>query len=308
MPESAAAIATIRRFNRFYTRKIGVLNDGLLDSPFSLTEGRVLDELAHRPGLTATELGRELGLDAGYLSRLLARFVRRRLLARHRSSQDARRAHLRLTAAGRRTFVRLDRRSSGQIAGMVRHLAAPDQTRLAALLDGVRHLVAGPDERTGPVVLRAPGPGDLGWVVQRHGALYAAEYHWDETFEALVARIVADFVDHRDPRRERAWIAEADGHPVGCVFLVRESATVAKLRLLLVEPSARGRGVGHQLVAACIAFARKAGYRKLTLWTNSVLTAARRIYEQAGFRLVKAEPHHRFGHDLIGQHWELDLG
>lgn len=307
MSRSREAIDTIRRFNRFYTRKIGVLNDGLLDSPFSLTEVRVLYELAHRPGLTATELGRDLRLDAGYLSRMLARFGRKRLVERARAKHDGRQTHLQLSAAGRKTFATLNRRSSDEIADLIGHLSPADQDRLGGLLNHVGHLLATPEEKPGKVLLRDPRPGDFGWVVQRHGALYATEYNWDATFEALVARIVADYVDHRDPQRENAWIAEMDGHPVGCIFLVRDTDTVAKLRILLVEPSARGCGVGHKLVAACLDFARKAGYQKVTLWTNDILHAARRIYEQAGFRLVKSERHRSFGHDLVGQNWELDL-
>jgi DNA-binding MarR family transcriptional regulator/GNAT superfamily N-acetyltransferase len=298
---------SIRRFNRFYTRKIGVLQRGLLDSPFSLTEVRVLYELAHRPRITATELGADLGLDAGYLSRMLARFGRLQLVGRERAAQDARRTHLRLTAKGRKTFAALNARSGAQVAGMIGHLPEPEQQRLAGVMRTVEHLLTAPGEPRPEVVLRAPQPGDLGWVVQRHGALYSQEYNWDQTFEALVARIVADFGRNPDPRRERCWIAEMAGAPVGCIFLVRESDAVAKLRLLLVEPSARGAGVGGKLVAECISFARSAGYRKITLWTNSVLHAARRIYEKAGFKLVKAEPHRSFGHELVGQYWELPL-
>ncbi len=307
MPARKHAVETIRQFNRFYTRKIGVLNAGLLDSPHSLTEVRVLYELAHRPDLTATELGGDLGLDAGYLSRMLTRFVRKGLVAREQSRHDARQTHLHLTAVGRKIFGELNARSSEQISRLVGHLSGHEQTRLAGLLQSIGHLLATPAEQTGKILLRKLQPGDLGWVVQRHGALYAAEYGWDVTFEALVARIVADYAEHRDPRRERAWIAEMDGHPVGCIFLVRDSDAVAKLRLLLVEPSARGRGVGRKLVAECVAFARKSGYRKITLWTNSVLHAARHIYESAGFRLVKSERHRSFGHALEGQFWELDL-
>jgi len=302
------AIDTIRRFNRFYTKKIGVLNDGLLDSPFSLTEVRVLYELAHRPGVTATALGGDLGLDPGYLSRMLARFTKKRLIQRTSAAHDGRQSQLQLSASGRRTFAKLNNRSSEQISGLVGHLSPADQERLGGLLGNISHLLATPEEKPGKVGLREPRAGDYGWVVQRHGALYAAEYAWDVTFEALVARIVADFVEHRDPGRERAWIAEMDGQPVGCIFLVRDTDQIAKLRLLLVEPSARGRRVGHKLVNACLAFAREAGYQKMTLWTNDVLHAARRIYEHTGFKLVKSEPHHSFGHDLMGQYWELDLG
>ncbi len=307
MRANATVIDVIRRFNRFYTRRIGVLDRGLLATEFSLTEARVLYELAHRPGLTATDLIRELGIDAGYVSRMLGRFARRRLLARAASAQDGRRTHLRLSAGGRRAFAGLDRRSSAQVAALIAPLAASDRDRLAGVLADARRLLAGAGEAARRVVLRGPRPGELGWVVQRHGALYAAEYRWDDTFEALVARIVADYVDRRDPRRDQAWIAEMDGAAVGCVFLVRASATVGRLRLLLVEPSARGCGVGRQLVAACLAFARQAGYRKVTLWTNRVLHAARHLYQQAGFRLVKSEPHRSFGRSLVGETWEKDL-
>lgn len=306
-PTPAKAVDAVRRFNRFYTRKIGVLNDGLLDSPFSLTEVRVLYELAHRPELTATDVQRELSLDAGYLSRMLARFARKRLIARTRSKQDGRQTHLSLTEHGRKVFAALNKRSSAEINALLAHLPAGEQERLVGLLQGVSHLLSTPSERTAKPILRAPRPGDLGWVVQRHGALYAQEYGWDERFEALVASIVAEFGEKHDDARERCWIAELDGHPVGCIFLVGQSDTVAKLRLLLVEPSARGHGVGRRLVDECIAFARTAGYRKIILWTNSVLHAARRIYEKAGFKLMRSEKHHSFGHDLVGETWELAL-
>lgn len=306
-PPAPSPVDSVRRFNRFFTHKIGVLQAGLLDSPFSLTEGRVLYELAHRPGVTATELGRDLGLDAGYLSRILARFARERLIARERSRADARQSHLRLTRSGRAQFATLDRRSTAQVTGLIDHLSPGDRDQLVAHLAAVRHLLALPGEKSTPVTLREPRPGELGWIVARHGELYAREYGWTVAFEALVARIVAEYVEHFDARRARCWVAESDGHRLGCIFLVPESATVGKLRLLLVEPSARGRGVGAQLVAACVAFARQAGYRKIVLWTNSVLAAARRIYERAGFRLVASENHHSFGADLVGQTWELDL-
>jgi len=300
-------VEAIRRFNRFYTRKIGVLQQGLLDSPYSLTEVRVLYEVAHRPGVTAAELGQDLGLDAGYLSRLLTRFAQKRLLRREASPEDGRQSHLHLTPVGRKVFSELNARSSDEIRGLLSHLPAGEQHRLADTLRTAHHLLTQPSESRGSVRLREPGPGDSGWIVQRHGALYAQEYGWDATFEALVARIVADFITKRDPHRERCWMAEMEGHPVGCVFLVRQSDRVAKLRLLLVEPSARGHGVGRKLVATCVAFARESGYRKIVLWTNSVLRAARHLYEEAGFRLVKREPHHSFGHDLEGQTWELSL-
>jgi len=297
----------IRHFNRFYTRKIGVLQQGLLDSEFSLTEVRVLYELASRPGLTASILIGELGLDAGYFSRMLARFAKLRLVTRKRSKTDGRQVFLALTPRGKSIFAGLNARSAASVRDLIGHLPAAEQQRLSDLMHTVRHLLTRPGEPRPAVVLRGPRPGDLGWVVQRHGALYAQEYGWDASFEALVARIVADYADHLEPRKERCWIAEMDGAPVGCIFLVRSSASVAKLRLLLVEPSARGAGVGRQLVAECLRFARAAGYAKVTLWTNSVLTAARHIYEKAGFRLVKSERHRSFGRALVGQYWELPL-
>jgi DNA-binding MarR family transcriptional regulator/GNAT superfamily N-acetyltransferase len=300
-------IDAVRHFNRFYTRKIGVLSQGLLDTPFSLTEARVLYELAHRPGLTATALGADLGLDAGYLSRLLARFAQKRLLTRQRSRADARVSALRLTALGKKTFAALNARSAAQIGDLLAHLSAPAQHHLAAHLRAAERLLTPIGHPPPTVVLRAPRPGDFGWVIQRHGVLYAEEYNWDATFESLVARIVADYVEQHDSVRESAWIAEIKGDPVGSIFLVRATATTAKLRLLLVEPSARGAGVGRQLVAAAIAFARRAGYKKITLWTNSILHAARALYTKAGFQLVHSEPHRSFGHDLTSETWELAL-
>src|SRR6266581_2359510 len=266
-------VAVVRRFNRFYTKQIGLLDEGFLHSPFSLTAARVLYELAQRDETTATELRRELGLDAGYLSRILRGFVQRRLIDRKPAARDARQSLVRLVAA---------------------------MEAIAALLG------AGPEGRV-PYLLRPHRPGDMGWVVQRHGELYAQEYGWDEQFEALVAEIVAKFIKQYDRKRERCWIAERGGENVGSVFLVKESDSVARLRLLLVEPRARGLGIGHRLVDECSGFARQAGYRKMTLWTNSVLDAARHIYERAGFQLVHEEPHHSFGHDLIGQTWDLEL-
>ncbi|HUG11495.1 MAG TPA: bifunctional helix-turn-helix transcriptional regulator/GNAT family N-acetyltransferase [Opitutaceae bacterium] len=305
VPESP--VDAVRHFNRFYTRKIGVLNDGLLDSPFSLTEVRVLYELAHRDDATATDILRELDLDPGYLSRMLARFEKLKLVERQRSKEDGRRSHLRLTAVGRKKFASLNNRSNRQARELIGHLDGSQQRQLTDLMTSVRHVLSRPEERSSEVTLRSPAAGDLGWVVQRHGALYTEEYGWDVRFEGLVATIVGEYVENFDGKRDKCWIAEIEGQPVGCVFLVRKTDTVAKLRLLLVEPSARGRGVGRKLVEACIGFAREAGYRKILLWTNSVLTAARHIYEHAGFKLVKSEKHHSFGHDLVGETWELDL-
>jgi DNA-binding MarR family transcriptional regulator/GNAT superfamily N-acetyltransferase len=307
-PDVSARIEFIREFNRFYTRQIGLLEEGLLDSPFTLTQARVLWELAHRDGATATELSMSLKLDPGYLSRVLRRFQKRRLIRRERSTADARQILLRLTRAGEKAFAELDRESRTQIQSMLDRLSATDQERILAAMDTVRSTLGdGPTEPKVPYMLRSHQPGDMGWVVQRHGVLYAQEYGWDETFEALVAQIVAKFIQELDPKRERCWIAEREGVNVGSVFLVHKTNTVAQLRLLLVEPTARGLGIGRRLVEECIRFARLASYRTITLWTNDVLHAARHIYETHGFKLVHEEPHHNFGHDLVGQTWELTL-
>jgi DNA-binding MarR family transcriptional regulator/GNAT superfamily N-acetyltransferase len=303
---SARDVEAVRRFNRFYTRRIGILHDGYLHSSFSLAQVRVLYELAYRERPTATELGRDLGLDAGYLSRILSGFERRGLVARASDRDDGRRTLLSLTRKGERTFASLDARSQGEMGALLRALRADDRARLIAAMRAIEGLLGAP--ATKPAVrLRTHRPGDMGWVVQRHGALYFKEYGWDETFEALVASIVAKFIQHLDPNRERCWIAELDGEPVGSVFCVKRSPTVAQLRLLLVEPRARGLGIGRRLVDECVAFARAAGYRKIMLWTNDVLVAARRIYERAGFELIDEEKHHSFGHDLVGQSWERRL-
>lgn len=298
-------IAAVRRFNRFYTREIGVLGEGLLDSPFSLTEARILYELAHRPAVTATEIGRDLGLDAGYLSRLLRGLQRRGLIERTLSQSDRRQRQLRLTAAGCRAFAPLDAASRAQIGAMVEALPDPAQRELVAAMAGIEALLQRTPTATA-YELRPPRAGDMGWIVSRHGALYAAEYGLDVRFEALVAEIVAAFVNRHDPERERAWIAERHGVPVGSAVLVGSGET-AQLRLLIVEPAARGLGIGRHLVAECIGFARESGYRRITLWTQSVLIAARRIYEAAGFRLARSEPHNSFGRDLVGEYWEMAL-
>lgn len=308
-PESSAEdpVEKVRSFNRFYTRHIGLLNEGLLESEFSLTEVRVLYDLAHRGPLTSAELGQELGLDPGYLSRILKRFHARGLVQRSRTQSDKRHVLLSLTDAGRAAFELLNRASAQQVAGMLSRLSAGEQNRLLDAMATVERLVRnGPGPKV-PYILRPHQPGDIGWITHRQGLLYAQEYGWDETFEALVAEIAASFVKTYDRKRERCWIAEREGEVVGSVFLVRQSDDVAKLRLLYVEPSARGLGIGHRLVAECIGFARARGYRTLTLWTNDVLVAARSIYMAAGFRLVKEEPHHSFGKDLVGQNWDLDL-
>jgi DNA-binding MarR family transcriptional regulator/GNAT superfamily N-acetyltransferase len=300
-------IARIRRFNRAYTKSIGALNEGLLDSPFSLAETRVLYELANRDGPTAAALAGELGLDPGYLSRLLGSLERRGLIRRISSREDRRRSHLRLTAKGRKAFEPLDGRSHDDTARLLSRLPEKEQQRLIGAIDTVEGALV-PSARPGPpYTLRLHRPGDMGWVVHRHGALYAREYGWNEEFEALVAEIVAHFIRHLDPARERCWIAERNGEILGSVFLVRKSERVAKLRLLLVEPNARGLGLGTRLANECSEFARGAGYRKITLWTNSVLDAARHIYERAGYTLVEEEPHESFGKKLVGQYWALTL-
>jgi DNA-binding MarR family transcriptional regulator/GNAT superfamily N-acetyltransferase len=298
-------VARVRRFNRFYTRQIGLLNEGLLETPFSLTEARVLYEIAHRHGPTATALCSELGLDAGYLSRMIRGFERRGLIRREASARDRRESHIRLTARGRTAFASLNRRQQQQIAGMLAELSRNDGSELATAMNAIERVLA--RQPVSRRRLRDPRPGDMGWVVHRHGALYAEEYGWDARFEALVARIVADFIERFDPSREHCWIAEQEGRIIGSVFLVKASEDVAKLRLLLVEPSARGSGIGKALVAACVEFARQAGYRTLTLWTQSVLEAARGIYRSAGFTLVKSEPTESFGHRLVSETWELAL-
>ena len=300
-------VAAVRRFNRFYTRHIGLLQESYLKSQFSLSQVRVLYELAHRERPTATELGRELGLDPGYLSRILRLFERRGLLKRTPSKADGRQSHLFLTARGQAAFAPLNTRSREEIGSMLRALRARDQIRLVDSMHAIEGVLGAQPEKKVPYLLRPHRPGDMGWVVSRHGALYAQEYGWDETFEALVAGIVKKFIEHYDPRKERCWIAEKDGEPVGSVFVVKQSATVAKLRLMLVEPKARGLGIGARLVDECVRFAGQAGYGKITLWTNSVLRAARRIYKEAGFRLIRQERHRSFGHDLVGETWDLKL-
>jgi DNA-binding MarR family transcriptional regulator/GNAT superfamily N-acetyltransferase len=305
--EIEQAVATVRRFNRFYTRQIGLLHEGFLGSPFSLTEGRVLYELAHRDTPTAAQLARDLDLDPGYLSRILRDFDQRGLLARKPSEADGRQSLLSLTPRGREAFAPLNVRSREEIGAMLGALTPADQARLVEAMHTIEALLGTRAAPRVPYLLRPPRPGDMGWVVHRHGVLYAQEYGWDETFEALVAGIVAAFVRDHDPKRERCWIAERDGQNVGSVFLVKQSDAVAQLRLLLVEPGARGLGIGGRLTTECVRFARSLGYQRVTLWTNSVLVAARRIYEKAGFRRVREEPHRSFGHDLIGETWELDL-
>jgi DNA-binding MarR family transcriptional regulator/N-acetylglutamate synthase-like GNAT family acetyltransferase len=300
-------IAAVRRFNRFYTRQIGLLRDGVLDSPFSLAEARVLYELGQHGRLTATQLAGALGLDQGYLSRILRRFADRNLIAKTASPDDGRQILLVLTASGRSAFRSLDRGSHDQVGAMLAKLPHADQERIVAAMGAIGDILG---ERNGPrpaYVLRPPRPGEFGWVVARHGAVYTEALGWDTSFEGLVAEIVAAFIKNFDPQHERCWIAEIDGEPVGCVFLVRKSDTVAMLRLLLVEPKARGHGIGARLVEECIRFARSAGYTTIALWTQSILIGARRIYERAGFRRIAEDRHTSFGRDLVGETWERKL-
>ena len=300
----------MREFNRVYTSMIGLLHGGYLDTPYSLTEARVLFELAQareteRGESEISALRRSVDIDAGYLSRILARFEADGLITRRRSDTDARRRVIRLTSAGEHAFDGLDRRSAAQIGGLLDQLTEAEQQRLTAAMATIRE-ITGPRGRPAAVVLRSPRPGDLGWVVQRNGAIYAQEYGWDASYEALVARIVADYAGRADPR-EAGWIAEVNGAPAGCVFCMRKDDRTAQLRLLLVEPGARGLGIGERLVAECLAFARRAGYPEIVLWTNDILSAARRIYQRFGFELADSDPHHSFGHDLVGQNWRLSL-
>jgi len=303
------SISTVRRFNRLFTRQIGVLREGLLHSPYALTEARIIYELAHRDVVTAADLCRELGLDAGYLSRIVSRLEQQGLLDRLPSESDGRQRLLRLTSAGEQAFALLDKRARDEVAEMLHNLSEEEQQRLLTSMQTIESVFdKGKSFKFAePFFLRSHESGDMGWVTHRHGVLYRQEYGWDERFEALVAQVVSDFINHYNPARERCWIAEMGGEIVGSVFVVQASETVAKLRLLLVEPKARGLGLGSHLVEECIRFARRHGYKKMMLWTNRILVAARHIYERAGFKLVAQEPHHSFGHDLIGETWELVL-
>ena len=307
MEDLESSIEAVRRFNRVFTRRIGILREGLLHSSYSLAEARILFELAHREDTSASDLARELGLDPGYLSRTLARLEEQGLVARSRSERDGRRRVISLTSTGEDAFEMLDSRSREEVAEMLGGLSEEDRRRLLEAMGTIEGTLQKDFKFSEPFVLRAHEPGDMGWVVHRHGVLYAREYGWDERFEALVARIVAEFIEGYDPAKERCWIAEMGGKQVGCVFVVEQSETVAKLRLLLVEPEARGLGLGSRLVGECIRFARNRGYQKITLWTNSVLDAARHIYEEHGFEIVEEEEHHSFSRDLVGQSWELAL-
>jgi DNA-binding MarR family transcriptional regulator/GNAT superfamily N-acetyltransferase len=314
---AATRVATVRRFNRFYTRQIGVLRKTYLDSPYSLGEARVLYEIWRNRSTTARDIGRALDIDAGYLSRVLRNFEKRGLIQRKASASDARQNLLTLSPRGHSAFAPLEQRSQRATAAMLGKLEADDQARLIAAMTTIETLL-GSD--SSPIeawrrqtaddqnyILRTPRPGDFGWVVKRNAELYAQEYQWTDPFEGLCAQIVADFANTYDAKRERCWIAEMNGDNVGCVFLAKESATVARIRLLLVDPKARGFGLGAKLTGECIKFARKAGYKKITLWTHSALTAARHIYEKAGFKLMRSEKHQSWGHPVVSEHWDLEL-
>jgi len=299
-------VSAIRGFNRFYTRKIGVV-DGVASNPFSLAEARVLYELAHREQPTATDIRKELGLDAGYMSRILREFERRKLVTRERSKTDERQRFLSLTAKGREAFAPLDERSNRDVAAMLEKLSPTERKQLVDAVRTVGRLLGDKAQPRTPYLLRQHQPGDMGWIVHRQAILYAEEYGWDGTYEALAAEIVAQFIKNYDPKCERCWIAEKDGERVGAVFVAKASGETAKLRLLHVEPEVRGLGIGKRLVDECVRFARQAGYQKMTLWTQDILHAARHLYKQAGFRIVREEQHHSFGKDLTAETWELDL-
>ena len=307
MEDFERRVAAVRRFNRLYTQRIGVLGEGLLASPFSLTEGRVLYELARGDGATASRIAGELGLDAGYLSRILRGFRRRGLIARERAARDGRQSLLSLTEAGRVAFAPLDAGAKAAVARLLDPLTPAQQARLVAAMREIGTLLGEDEPRSTAYVLRPHRAGDLGWIVARHGAVYAVEYGWDGRFEAMVAEIAAALLREFDPRREVCWIAEAEGRPIGSVALAARTAEIAQLRLLLVEAEARGCGLGFRLVEECVRFARSAGYRRIALTTYSVLTQARRIYEGVGFRLVERHAERNYGHDLIGETWELAL-
>ncbi len=303
---TGAQVSTIRAFNRFYTRKIGVL-DGIASRPFSLAEARVLYELARRLQPTATDIGKKLGLDPGYISRILRDFERRKFLKREQSDADERQKFLLLTARGRKAFAPLDKRSNRHVTAMIDELSSADRRKLVDAFQTIRRLLGDPTEPKTPYLLRPHQPGDLGWMVYRQAVLYADEYGWDNSYEALAAEIVAHFIKNFDPKRERCWIAEKDGARVGAVFVAKASDEVAKLRLLHVESEARGLGIGKRLVEECVRFARQAGYSKITLWTQNNLFAARHLYQQAGFQVIREEAHHSFGKDLVAETWELEL-
>jgi DNA-binding MarR family transcriptional regulator/GNAT superfamily N-acetyltransferase len=304
----AQRIEDLRHFNRFYTRQIGVLEEGLLHSSFSLTEARILYELAHRNNPTATELREELRLDAGYLSRILRKFKKQALIDGKSSNTDARQILLTLTEKGEKAFAKLNQRSIEQLKDFLENLSEAEQIQLIQATKSIEHLLSPSAHAEIPYILRPLQPGDLGWIIHQHGVLYAREYGWDERFEASVAKIAADFITNHDPRFERCWIAERDSQIAGCVFLVKYSTATSQLRLFLVEPNARGLEIGSRLVNACLRFARQAGYRKMVLWTNNVLPAARHIFERAGFKPAREQLQSDFGPKVVGQTWSLKLG
>jgi DNA-binding MarR family transcriptional regulator/GNAT superfamily N-acetyltransferase len=300
-------IAAVRRFNRFYTQKLGVLQPAWLNSPFSLTEARVLFEIRHRDGATATDIARDLDLDAGYLSRILRRFGRSGLIRRQVSTADRRQSFLSMTARGSKAFAPLDKRAQQQVGAMLARLSPSEQEHLVSSMRAIETMIAAKPKAASEIILRDPRPGDLGWVVARHAEVYLQEFGWAENFEGVCAQIVADFASNYNPSYDRGWIAEMDGRNVGSVFLVKDTERLARLRLLLVEPVARGRGLGTRLTQECIRFARERGYQSITLWTHSVLTTARQIYERAGFRVRSSEAKRNFGQDVVSEHWDLAL-
>ncbi len=297
----------VRSFSRFYTRKLGIIEPKLLDSPFTLQEARIIYEIAHRPACTATDLTRDLGLDPGFLSRTLQALQRRQIVTRTPSKKDGRANELSLSARGRTASAELERRSRDEVGRLLAGLDAAQRAAIVQAMIAIEQTLEPPPQKPPGFLLRSHRPGDIGWVISRHGAIYAQEFGWDISFEALVAEIAGKFLTSYDPAREHCWIAEVAGEPVGSVFLVKASDEVAKLRLLIVEKKARGLGVGRALTEQCIRFARESGYREITLWTQSMLLAARGIYQAAGFRLTREEPHHSFGVDLVGETWEMKL-
>lgn len=307
MDDLVANIASVRAFSRFYTSIIGLLDEGLLQSPYSMTEARVLFELGQNDETDLIRLRSDLGVDSGYMTRILDRLQKEGLIVVRKSSSDGRHRILTLTDEGSNAYAMLDQRSADQVAALLQPLNPAQQRLVAASMEQIQRLLAPSSGQPRDIAFRDPQPGDHGWIIERHGQLYADEFGWDTRFEALVAGIVADFATRHDPDRERCWIAERDGMRVGCVFVVRQDQETAKLRLLIVDPLARGTGLGRTLVKECIEFARKAGYRRLVLWTNDVLTGARHIYESEGFRLVEQSPHADFGKPMIGEAWELTL-
>ena len=300
-------IESMRRFNRFYTKQIGVLHQGLLDSPYSLTEARVIYELAQHKSITASKLCAELDLDAGYLSRILRNLRKQGLIEKEPNPDDQRQRILRLNENGLQVFAILNTRSQQEIEELLSKFTQQEQARLVNAMQTIETLLGAQPEQRVPYILRPPQPGDMGWVIARHGMLYAQEYHWDETFEGFVAAIIGEYVKNYDPKMERCWIAEVNGEIAGSVFVVKKTDEIAKLRMLIVDPKARGLGIGKRLVQECLRFAHQKGYKRITLWTNSCLLAARHIYKQAGFELAASEPYHDFGQDLVGETWERDL-